>query len=520
MVGKQVEKVLGADVELGNYIDGAHAPTGRAASRLLLRHVPGIARGAVTSVQDSLRKYLPCNGGCAYIDLDHAEFPIPEVTNAVDFVAAWHATLRIARAAMFDANQRLPDGQRLRVLANNSDGLGHSYGSHCNVLITRPAFDNMFDRKLHYLLFLAAHQASSIIYTGQGKVGAENDAPGVDYQLSQRADFFEMLSALQTTFQRPIVNARDEPLCGPYSGVDATAMTLARLHVIFYDSNLCHVACYLKAGVLQIIVAMIEAEQVDVRLILDDPVDAVIAWSHDPGLQACVRLADGRRLTAVEHQQLLHEQASRFVQRGGCDGIVPGAEQIIELWGDVLAKLAAKQFDALTGSLDWLLKRVGLERALANHPQLDWDSPELKQLDHLYSSLDPTEGLYWIHQRGGAVQPLVSPNQIERFMYEPPEDTRAWTRAMLLRAAGARHINSIDWDRITFRLPGSHGQATYQVLWMQDPRGWTKERTQHLFRQGLSLDQLIARLRELKPATGECAQPHAGQLGSVVRDNA
>ncbi len=516
VTNQQVLKLVGADVELGNFIEGARPPTGRIASRLLLRQVPGISRNYVHLAQDSLRKFLWDNGGSAYIDLDHAEFPIPEVTSALDFLAAWHATLRIARLAMIDANEQLAAGQRLCVLAGNSDGLGHSYGSHCNVLVTRTAFDNIFGRKLQQLLFLAAHQVSSIVYAGQGKVGAENGAPPVDYQLSQRADFFETLNGLQTTFNRPIVNSRDEPLCGPFAGADAKARHLARLHVIFYDSNLCHVACYLKIGVLQIVVAMVEAEEIDVRLILDDPVDAVVRWSHDPTLQARARLADGRYLTAVEHQQLLYEQASQFVERGRCEGIVPDAERIMKLWGDVLDKLAARDFDALVGSLDWILKLAGLERALANHSQLHWGSPELKQLDHLYNSLDRDEGLYWIHERAGVVQRLVSPSQIERFVYEPPEDTRAWTRAMLLRAAGAERINNIDWDRITFRMAGSHGFATYQTLWMQDPRRWTKRETEHLFQQDLPLTQLIDKLRELVPGVDEPVDADAEVIESVV----
>ena len=90
-------------------------------------------------------------------------------------------------------------------------------------------------------------------------------------------NFIEVLMGTQTTFNRPIVNSRDEALCG-------TNRDMARLHVIFYDSNLCEMAGYLKVGVLQIILTMIEAEQVNVHLILEDPVVAVRAWSRDPGL--------------------------------------------------------------------------------------------------------------------------------------------------------------------------------------------------------------------------------------------
>ena len=290
----RVEKLIGSDVEVGNFIEGTgSARTGPRAARLLLHHVPGIMRHFGYVAQDSCRKFLPSNGGSAYIDLDHAEFPVPEVRSAADYVAVWHAMLRMVRQAMFDANEQLDNGERVRVLVNNSDGWGHSYGSHCNVLITRRAFDNLFDRKLQHMLYLAAYQASSIIFTGQGKVGAENNAPPVDYQISQRADFFEQLFGLQTTYNRPIVNTRDEPLCGPVFRDHRVAGKLARLHVIFYDANLCHVACFLKMGVLQIVLAMIEAEFINVNLLLDDPLEAVGRWSHDPTLRT--RGTAGRR---------------------------------------------------------------------------------------------------------------------------------------------------------------------------------------------------------------------------------
>jgi hypothetical protein len=73
---------------------------------------------------------------------------------------------------------------------------------------------------------------------------------------------------------------------------------------------------------------------------------------------------------------------------------------------------------------------------------------------------------------------------------------------MLLRVAGADRVNTIDWDRVTLRLPGPHGLASYQVLWMQDPRGWTRRDTEHLFRRSSSLQQLVAGLRALGEPAG------------------
>jgi proteasome accessory factor A len=225
----QLPKLCGADIELGNFILGADYPNGSAAlaSRTLLaelRASPYCAHadarhhgGSGYDPQDWGRSHLT-NAGVCYLDLDHFECCVPEALSAWDHVACWHAMLRIVRDVLDAANGRRSDGSRIQVLVNNSDGRGHAYGSHLNFLLTRRAWNNLFDRKMHQLLWLAAFQASSIVYTGAGKVGSENGAPPAFFQLAQRADFFETLVGEQTTHRRPIVNSRDEPLCGTAMG--------------------------------------------------------------------------------------------------------------------------------------------------------------------------------------------------------------------------------------------------------------------------------------------------------------
>ena len=63
------------------------------------------------------------------------------------------------------ANERLSEGRKIQVLANNSDGLGHAYGSHTNFLVTRRCYDNIFKRKLHQMLFFASYLSSSIVFS-------------------------------------------------------------------------------------------------------------------------------------------------------------------------------------------------------------------------------------------------------------------------------------------------------------------------------------------------------------------
>jgi Pup amidohydrolase len=353
---------------------------------------------------------------------------------------------------------------RLEVLANASDGLGSSYGAHLDLLTTRDAFEDIFRRRSHYLPWLASFQVSAMVVSGQGKVGAERHAAPVDYQISQRADFFDRLTSLDTMAQRGIVNRRDEPLCGPDTD-------LARLHVICFDPMLCHVARYVTVGTMQIALAMIEAGEVDPSLLLDAPVEALARWSRDPTLGATARLADGRRLTIVDLQRRFFTRAARFVAAGRCEGYVAGAAGIIETWGDLLDALDARDFDALAPRLDWVLKLRLLERALACRPDLSWRSPAIKALDHLYASLDDG-GLFVTEDRAGHIERVATEAEIAMARCEPPEDTRAWARAMVLRWHRDA-VADLDWDWIDLRVRDGTWPSRRRVL-LGNPLGGTK----------------------------------------------
>lgn len=550
-------KLCGGDVELGNFVQKLDRPggTGYEASRALLPEIAGLPQGGSyqgrcncascrarrlsedadvwgtnTSGSDTVagfyvpqdwgRKYLPSNGGCAYIDLNHLELCLPEVLSAYDHVAAWHAMLRIARDALDRANEKLPEGRKIQVLVNNSDGQGNSYGSHMNFLISRRCFDNIFERKLHHMLFLASYLASSTVFAGAGKVGSEAGNAPVDFQLSQRADFYKTLTGPQTTHHRPIVNSRDEPLCGHYWGGSPSGRTrhMARLHVIFFDSTLCHVSSLLKIGVTQIILAMLEQEYVAPGLILDDPLRAVIRWSHDRTLRAKCRLLSGAEHTAVELQLALLEKARRFVDSGRTDGIVPHARDIMALWQDTVLKLKAGDFAALAPRLDWVLKLSILERAMSQRG-LDWESPELKHLDHLYSSL--SEGLYWAYERSGVVQKVVSDAEVERFVHEPPDNTRAWLRAHVLRRADPATIRDVDWDAIRFKVRderrGFWSSYSYYTLAMDDPLRFTKVECESALNEAASLEDA---LQSLSPEQTDCfGRPLAKTKAAVTDDS-
>lgn len=548
---ERLPKLCGADVELGNFVLGVAERargSGAEASRALLREFSGFPDtrlpdtwadrrdagneqhgghgrhtydapedgrywskawgyghpstiGVRYQAQDWGRRFL-VNGGCAYIDLDHLEICLPEVLSARDFVAAWHAMLRTARQALVRANARQPHGRQIQVLVNTSDGSGNSYGSHVNVLITARAFENLFYRKLQYLLYLAAFHASAIVFTGQGKVGSENGTPAADYQVSQRADFLETLTGPQTTWRRPIINSRDEPLCGSRHGYGQGPPCdgMARLHIIACDSTLSHVATFLKIGTLQIVLAMVEAECIDRDLVLDDPLDAIVRWSHDPTLHARARMSSGHEVTAVDLQHRFLEAAARFVARGGCAGVVPDAEMIVDTWARTLADLDARNWDGLAGSLDWVLKRSLLAGAMRKRAHLAWTSPEIKHLDHLYCSLDEDEGLYWACERAGVIERIAGEDAVAALVAAPPENTRAWTRGALLARAGPGEVIDANWDRIRFDVADGRGWRRSRSIDLANPLGWTRQASEEAFQRAGSLEEVLEGLDALRPA--------------------
>lgn len=518
-----VPKLIGGDIELANFIlgrEGASPKTDFEASRRLLAQVDGLPNSsemdefrlatipAATTVnqhpylghqsQDFGRRYLPFNGGCIYIDLNHLELATPEVTSARQHQAVWSGMLRMARQVQQKANRVLPEHERIVVLANNSDRQGKSYGGHQSFLINRETWDDMMRRQMFPgLFFLMAYQASSIVFTGQGKVGSENGQPPVRYQISQRSDFIETLLSIETTEHRPLVNTRDEPLCGLMTsspGGNRPADRYARLHVIFYDTNLAPVAIYLKVGVMQLILTMIEDGFTDRQLLLEKPLEALHAWSHDPDLQVKSSTITGQCLSAVELQLKFLEQAKLYERTRGFDKYVPDAHHIIALWEDTLLKLASRNFTDLRGRIDWITKRALLDQALQRHPGWNWDSPEVTHIDQIYSSIDPADGLFLSLEESGLIEPIASESEIAAFIDNPPEDTRAWTRAMLLRALNSDQVAHIDWDMIV--LKAANGETRRIRIELPDPLGATRAQTLPVFSEPGDASELLARLRQ------------------------
>ena len=96
---------------------------------------------------------------------------------------------------------------------------------------------------------MTAHLVSRQIYAGSGRVGLGEHSEEAGFQLSQRADYIHMRVGLQTTFDRPIINTRDE---------SHSTARYRRLHVIVGDANRMDVPQLLKLGTTSILLWLLE----------------------------------------------------------------------------------------------------------------------------------------------------------------------------------------------------------------------------------------------------------------------
>ncbi|GAC1367531.1 MAG: depupylase/deamidase Dop [Actinomycetota bacterium] len=436
-----------------------------------LRDARGFERAGLEPSEDegSLVSVILDNGARYYVDHAHPEYSTPECTNARDLVVHDKAGERVLAESMRAARGVLGPGQSIVVYKNNSDGKGNSYGTHENYLMARATPFAMIVRNL--TPFLVTRQ----VFTGAGKVGSEGlgARKGVDFQLSQRADDYEVEEGLETPFKRPIINTRDEPHADPDK--------YRRLHVIIGDANMSEVATFLKVGTTALVLKMIEDDFISADLTLAEPVTALRAVSADPTLRATVTLNDGRTVRAVDLQWEYLDWARKYQVTREYDA---GAAEVLTRWEQILTVLEADPRVA-DRQLDWVAK-LKLLQDYRDRDNLAWDSPKLALVDLQYHDVRMDKGLYYKLLAQGRMERMVSEDEINRAVSEPPVDTRAWFRGQALRRFSA-NIATASWDAIVFDV----GRRALQKIPMLEPLKGTKRMTEALFSAAATAEDLL-----------------------------
>jgi proteasome accessory factor A len=358
-----------------------------------------------------------------------------------------------------DAEKRLHDegiAGDIYLFKNNTDSAGNSYGCHENYLVGR---HGEFGRLADVLIpFLVTRQ----LICGAGKV--LQTPRGAVYCVSQRAEHIWEGVSSATTRSRPIINTRDEP--------HADAERYRRLHVIVGDSNMNEATTMLKVGSADLVLRMIEQGVAFRDLTLENPIRAIREISHDLTGTRPIRLAAGRTASALDIQREYYSRAVDFIERTG--GEDPSAKRVLELWGRTLDAVEAQDLTRIDREIDWATKLALIERYRERH-DLPLSSPRIAQLDLAYHDISRQRGLYYLLQRKGAVDRIISDLAVFEAKSVPPQTTRAKLRGdFIKRAQEKRRDFTVDWVHLKL-----NDQAQRTVL-CKDPFRAVDERVEKL----------------------------------------
>lgn len=428
----------------------------------------------LTDEEFTLANLILTNGARLYVDHAHPEYSSPEVTTPFDALLWDRAGQQIMALAARAATLSGPFA--IRLYKNNTDNKGASYGCHENYLMRRST--PFADIVRHLTPFFVTRQ----IFTGSGRIGRGQEGREPGFQLSQRADFFEVEVGLETTLKRPIINTRDEPHADPER--------YRRLHVIVGDANMSEYATWLKMGTTSMVLSLIEDDAIGDDLALHDPVREIHRVSHDPGLSHQVLLADGRRMTAIQLQWCYWEAARAYAD-SRLDMVSDQATaDVLNAWQDVLQSLESDPM-GLADRLDWVAK-LRLIDGYRQRDGLEWDDARLAAVDLQYSDIDPERGLALKLEGAGRLRRLTDDAQVAHAMAAPPEDTRAWFRGECLR----RYSDSVaaaSWDSVIFDVPGF--EALQRVPTLEPGRG-TRSHVEAILDAAPTAADLLERLRD------------------------
>lgn len=383
------------------------------------------------------------NGARFYVDHAHPEYSSPECRGAREAVIYDRAGDAIARDAMAAAAAL---GDPIVLFKNNVDGKGASYGAHENYLLRRDVDFSTLTRAA--LPFLATRP----LICGAGRVGIGQRSDQAGFQISQRADYIENTIGLETTFNRPLINTRDEP--------HAEASAHRRLHIICGDANQFDVSTYLRIGTLSALLWAIETghgHAFDDLTACGDIVCETAAFSHDLTLTHTMDTVGGIAMSALDIQRAYLERIADLPHVADDDERV----DVLAQWERVLNVLATDPIAAAT-DIEWVAK-YELFNAMRERWNTTWADPRLQALDLRWADLRPDRSPLGHLEKAGRIRRLASPDEIAVATTTPPQTTRAAWRGLATRYLPG--LTEASWTSLIFDT----GQPRLTRVALPDP---------------------------------------------------
>ena len=416
---------MGLETEYGVtcVVDGQRRLSPDEVARYLFRKV--VVWGRSSNV------FLP-NGGRLYLDVgSHPEYATAECDNLSDLIMQDQAGDRIVEELAVSAEIRLNaegiNGQ-IHLFKNNMDAAGNSYGCHENFSVSRKK--NFEEVTESIIPFLITRQ----IFCGAGKW--ISSSKGANFQISQRAEHMWESVSSATTRSRPIINTRDEPHADPDE--------YRRLHIIVGDSNMSETTTILKVATTELILRAAELGLLNDKFKIENPIKAIREISSDLKFGNSFRLASGREITALQMQKDMYQIV---LSMPGLDEILekPLYKYALDLWKRSLEALETGDFAQVDMEIDWMIKRKFMNSYKDKHQLNDNDS-RMIMLDISYHNIRKDRGIFYILENSGMAKTLVTSNDVNNAMENPPQSTRAALRGRFIKVAQEKKRDfTVDW---------------------------------------------------------------------------
>jgi proteasome accessory factor A len=416
---------MGLETEYGVtcVVDGQRRLSPDEVARYLFRKV--VVWGRSSNV------FLP-NGGRLYLDVgSHPEYATAECDNLSDLIKQDQAGDRIVEELAVSAEIRLNaegiKGQ-IHLFKNNMDAAGNSYGCHENFSVSRKK--NFEEVTESIIPFLITRQ----IFCGAGKW--ISSSKGANFQISQRAEHMWESVSSATTRSRPIINTRDEPHADPDE--------YRRLHIIVGDSNMSETTTVLKVATTELMLRAAELGLLKDKFTIENPIKTIREISNDLKFRNSFRLSSGREITALQMQNEMYNIVSSMP---GLDELLekPFYRYALNLWRRSLDALESEDYSLVDMELDWMIKRKFMNSYKEKHQLNDMDS-RLILLDISYHNIRKDRGLFYILEKSGMAKTLITNNDVNSAMENPPETTRAALRGRFIKVAQEKKRDfTVDW---------------------------------------------------------------------------
>jgi proteasome accessory factor A len=383
-----------------------------------------------------------------YIDRSYLEFAGPECASVKDALAYEKAGERIVwLLAKKYLSPVLVDWNLLKSSCDTRDS-DWTKSCHENYLIPKQLFRYLMTQAQPITSWYLAFLATRPIIAGAGRIylGRERQL----FSISQRAHLITSTVGTTAHQNRNLINLKDENYASP---------EWSRLHVIAGDLNRCDWSIFLKLGttaiLLEFLIEMIlnesarreeyvrQLRHVNVNNIAKAH-EAVYLVSRDLSTKSIIPQFEGPAKTPWHMQDLFCDVLTSWYESYRKNRYGPNSEYelVFAKWREVLDKLFHDPRE-LSGILDWPTRFVAVESILEDYG-VSWQEVEqglvqgealeaLDAFDHSYSSLNPKTSVFNNALAAGAIERLVTENEISRAMLYPPRRTRAFARGHAVR---------------------------------------------------------------------------------------